>query len=201
MYAQASLTAFGAASWCSNLATRAPWRRLVSWLAVLGFAAAPSHSSVRLDAGSEDDVRAAFVYRLLKFVEWPAPSHAAPRGPLRFCVCASDRMFTALSRVSQGQRVQDRPVAVRKVDLDALGDCDAVFVGTRMTAPFLSRRRAFESHPLLTIGEAPGFARAGGMVNLVLDDQHLRFEVNRRVLRHAGLDVSALVLSLAIIIE
>jgi hypothetical protein len=51
--------------------------------------------------------------------------------------------------------------------------------------------------PLLTIGETPRFLRDGGMVHIFLDNQRLRFQVNRGRVDQAGVKISSQALSLA----
>ncbi len=162
-------------------------------------ASAPAAGAVELAA--EGAAKASFIYRLMKFVEWPISVRAKNGEPLHLCVWGNDKVFEGLTAVSQGQRAQDRPLVVRRADKATLAGCDAIFVGARVHRRFSSAPPPVGPEPVLTIGETQGFAELGGMVNLVWDDGHLRLEVNRRVLREAGLQISALVLSLATIIE
>ena len=54
--------------------------------------------------------------------------------------------------------------------------------------------------PVLTIGETPGFARNGGIINLILEDNKVRFEVNVQAAKDADLNISSRLLALARII-
>jgi hypothetical protein len=51
--------------------------------------------------------------------------------------------------------------------------------------------------PILTIGDAPGFARRGGIINFMLEDNKVRFEVNVEAAKHAVLNISSRLLALA----
>jgi len=55
--------------------------------------------------------------------------------------------------------------------------------------------------PVLTIGETPGFARNGGIINLILEDNKVRFEVNVQAAKDAELNISSRLLALARIIQ
>jgi YfiR/HmsC-like len=50
---------------------------------------------------------------------------------------------------------------------------------------------------VLTIGESDGFARAGGMVNFVIDAGRVRFDVNQKAAERRGLRLSSRMLRLA----
>ena len=54
--------------------------------------------------------------------------------------------------------------------------------------------------PVLTIGETPGFAKNGGIINLILEDNKVRFEVNVQAAKDADLNISSRLLALARII-
>jgi hypothetical protein len=55
--------------------------------------------------------------------------------------------------------------------------------------------------PVLTIGETPGFARNGGIINLILEDNKVRFEVNVAAAKEAELNISSRLLALARIVQ
>src|SRR5207302_9764285 len=54
--------------------------------------------------------------------------------------------------------------------------------------------------PILTIGEPPGFAARGGIINLTLEDNKVRFEVNIGAAKQANLNISSRLLALAKIV-
>jgi hypothetical protein len=55
--------------------------------------------------------------------------------------------------------------------------------------------------PVLTIGEIPGFAKRGGIINLVLEDNKVHFEVNVEAAKEADLNISSRLLALARIVQ
>ena len=57
-----------------------------------------------------------------------------------------------------------------------------------------------KSLPILTIGETPGFARRGCIINLIVEDNKVRFEVNLDAAKLADLNISSRLLALAKII-
>jgi hypothetical protein len=50
---------------------------------------------------------------------------------------------------------------------------------------------------VLTVADADGFARSGGMVAFVRENNKLRFEINESAAKQAGLSVSSRLLSVA----
>ena len=61
--------------------------------------------------------------------------------------------------------------------------------------------RYLEGKPTLTVGEVEQFARRGGIINFVLKDNKVRFEINRAKAIESGLKLSSKLLKLAMIVE
>lgn len=55
--------------------------------------------------------------------------------------------------------------------------------------------------PVLTIGEADGFTRLGGMIRFFLGKSHARFEINPDAAAHASLKFNAKLLEIARLME
>ena len=49
----------------------------------------------------------------------------------------------------------------------------------------------------LTVGDTKGFADCGGVINFVLENDRVQFEVNRKAAEQAGLKISSKLLSVA----
>ena len=153
-------------------------------------------------------VKAAYVLNFLRFTEWPGP----PRAEDEFVLAViGTREFADLLRdiAREAADLGQKPVRVRRLDADTvpehldreLAQADAVFVQAdalddAQPVLALSARR-----PVLTIGDAPGFAAAGGMLGLVPQGQRIVFDANPRAIQASGLQVSAKVLKLANIVE
>ena len=51
---------------------------------------------------------------------------------------------------------------------------------------------------MLTVGEWPQFTENGGMINFVLENNKIRFQINDQAARGAGLKISSKLLNLAV---
>jgi hypothetical protein len=56
---------------------------------------------------------------------------------------------------------------------------------------------ALRDTSVLTVGETKGFVQEGGIINFVLQDDRVLFEVNHKAARQAGLSVSSRLLAVA----
>lgn len=160
---------------------------VVSVTAVAGSAAlrAPVAAANTTAAQRQHLIKAAFVYDMLKATQWPQ----ARSGRVVLCVLGRDPFGAAW------HSIEGRPIGKRKLDVapvefrSDLAGCDALFVGTSERWRWPQLRRALVAQPILTMSEMVGFAQDGGMVALMAVDNRLRFDVNLKAVRKAGLSI------------
>lgn len=140
----------------------------------------------------ETEVKAAFVYNLLKFVEWP-PETLAAEGPVHLCYAGIPAMQAGALRKLEGKMVQGRVLQVLPAHREAaLKGCHAVMLGGGMAT--LAAQYPAE-HGLLTIGEED-FIDQGGMVGLISVGEKVTLEFNLDSLRQAKLRIPSNILGL-----
>jgi hypothetical protein len=141
-------------------------------------------------------LRAAFVYKLPQFVEWPA-SALDGRPSLDLCVLASGRFRRELEELVDGETLAGRSVAVRRVHVDeSIRACHVLVLPSASTARVAALRKVATA-AVLTVSDASRFLDEGGVVQLRVVDGRVRFEVNARAASRAGLRLSSQLLQLA----
>jgi hypothetical protein len=163
-------------------------------LTALGAAAPRSAEAPR---PGEYEVKAALLFNVLKFVEWPAP----PPGALVVCVFKEERMAEALEslgdKIVAGARLQ-----VRRVEsAEDTRACRALFIGRSEESRLGDILKATAGLDLLTVADTQGFGERGVVVNFFVEDGHVRFEVNLVAARQSHLQVSAKLLRLARVLK
>ena len=148
------------------------------------------------------DVKAAVLYKLAKFIEWPDEAFRDAPALHTFCVVGRGPMGPALERAMAGKTLGGRRVAVRRgLRADELDPCQVVFLhgsDPRQLGPVLA---SLGSRPVLLIGESSCFTLRGGMINLVVEDRRVVFEIHPRRAAEAHLRIHPNLLSLARIVE
>ena len=165
-------------------------RRLVHAFFLWAILALPAMAQ---DMPTEQSVRAAMVFNFLKFAELPSEGVANdPR--IKLCVAVGDpRQAEALATLS-GRKVRGRElVVVRFAGRD--DDCQVLYVDTRQRWNAAEEQSAFRY--TLTISAYPGFARGGGMIEIALQEDGTRFDINLAEGRRAGIRFSPQLLRLA----
>ena len=171
--------------------------RIVAGLVVATLAAAqlpgPARGTER-DSALEYRVKAAFLYNFAKFVEWPAQD----TGPIVLGVLGQDPFGAVLDRTVEHKTINGRPVLIRRfANMPHGKECHIVFVGTSEKARFADILPKLASFGILTVGERRGFLQAGGIVDFVVEDNNVHFEINPEAVRHAGIHISSNLLKLS----
>jgi hypothetical protein len=143
----------------------------------------------------EQDIKAAFLFRFLSFVEWPESAFARPESPIVLGVMGSEEVLAALQEAAAGRVAQARPVSVRRVaEGDSVAGLHALFVG-RAAAGVLPKLAAVPA--LLVVAESEGALERGAVVNFLRQDGRVRFEVALDSAERRGLRISSRMLSVA----
>lgn len=148
---------------------------------------------------SEYEVKAAFLLNFTKFIDWPPSAFSSPGEPFRICIAGENPFGGALTRIVQGERVNSHPLAVEKLRLDPLSRCQIIF----FNRPAKSARELIPrlGPGVLTVGETDDFLETGGAIRFVLENNHVRFDVNQTAARRAGLAISSRLLKIARYVE
>lgn len=84
---------------------------------------------------------------------------------------------------------------------DALAGCHIVFVPVSEKEQALRIVRGVKGSGVLTVGETDGFAMYGGIINLTIEQDKVRLEVNLPAAQRAGLKISSNLLNVAKIVK
>jgi len=143
-------------------------------------------------ATDEIHVKAAFLYKFTSYVDWPDSAFGRTDAPFVMGVLGADMLQGDLAQLTAGRKVHERPIVVRRLQAgDPTGDLQVLFVG-RSEAPRLDGAR-----PLLVVTEADGAMPQGSMINFLLVDRHVRFEIALPSVEKAGLRMSSRLLAVA----
>ncbi len=167
-----------------------PLRR--GWLALLlaGLLSLPAWGQV-----GEHELKAAFIGKFAQFVQWPERRG----GEFRLCAIGRDPLQGALEKLVELTPIGGRPARFVEIGQpEQLAGCDMLFIGRSVADELEPIKRHAERATVLTIGDTPGFAARGVMINFVHQGGKIRFEINRQAARAAGLQISARLLKLAV---
>lgn len=151
--------------------------------------------SVRADASLEYAVKAAYLPKFIPFVTWPQSAFAGPGAPFNICILGENHFGDRLEKAAAEARGTDHPVQVRHLTAPDAG-CHLLFLSAG-TEPALLQGAldASQGRPVLTVIDSGLNAR--GVINFMLQDNHVRFDIDDAQAAENGLTVSSKLLGLA----
>ncbi|MFN3323247.1 MAG: YfiR family protein [Bryobacteraceae bacterium] len=143
-------------------------------------------------------IKAAFLYNFARFIEWPA--HVLEQQPATIVVgiLGRDPFGTILEQTFRDKTVHGRTFEVRRIrSVPEITECHIVYVSPSEHRNVDSIVLAAAEGGVLTVSHLDEFAERGGMINFVLEDNRIRFEVNLLAAQQAGFRFHAQLLQLA----
>ena len=184
---------------------RKGWLLIVTTCLLSAMALCGRAEGVDSSDSSEYLIKAGFIYNFAKLVEWPTSAFAQPDSPFVIGILGNDPFGATLDTIVADKKIDGRSFAVRRLkwskDSKDLKGCNILFVSLSEKEHIDSVVEAMKGLPILTIGDAPGFAKRGGIINFTLEDNKVRFEVNVEAAKHADLTISSRLLTLAKIVQ
>jgi hypothetical protein len=150
---------------------------------------------------TEQEVKAAMIINILRFVEWPEAAFSAPHAPIVVAIMGKDQVSESLDPMLRGKNVDGHPLEVRR--LKATEDarvCQVLYIASSERRHTPSILEALGKSSTLTVSDFEDFVDEGGHIDLQLMDQRVHVIVNLRNVQDAHLKLSARLLSLAQIV-
>jgi hypothetical protein len=144
-----------------------------------------------------DIVKAAQLYKFASFISWPESAFASASEPMRICVVEDPTFAVAVARATRTQTVHGRAFLVRNVEANDSAECRILFIPSNV-APDVSTAVLARTMgtPVLTVTDGAE-AASRGIINFVIRDSRVRFEIDNPTAQRGGLTVSSQLLSLA----
>ncbi len=152
-------------------------------------------------AEPENFVKAAFLYKFARFVEWPAEAFETPESPVVICILGDDPFGPALETIVNKTVGKRKLFIVKYPKFNDKKNIHIVFVSASEKKKLDSILPRFTGRPVPTVGDTEGFAAKGGIINLVKTGRKIRFEINIKAAKHSSLKISSRLLKLAIIVK
>jgi len=149
-------------------------------------------------ADEEYQVKAAFLFHFAQLVNWPIGALSGVRY-LDLCVFDDDPHRQALQSTLEGKLVGTRSLHVRVLDPpEAAQGCSILFLSRDEGRRQATTLRSLRGQPTLTVGETGNFLADGGIIQLRIETDRVRFEINAGAADLSHLKISSRLLLLAV---
>lgn len=150
---------------------------------------------------AEYRVKAVYLYDFARFVQWPAPA-ANPKPVFPICVLGRDPFGSDLETVITGGSISGQRLVEKHIQRTSeASDCRILFISASEDNRLRGILAGLRSTPLLTVSDMPDFCARGGMIQFILQDHRVRFEVNLAAAAKARLTLSSQLLKVAAAVE
>jgi hypothetical protein len=186
--------------WPGDASMPANSRRLTAGLAMAALLAATA--SARADE-LEYEVKAEFVERFTHFIDWPPNAFGNLDAPFTLCILGESPIAPYLEKLARERRIKERRVEVRHVKpTQDLGMCHLLLFAASERPRLRQTLQRIAGRPVLTVGDAEGFAREGVLINMFINEEgRVHFEICSNELKRSGLRISAQLLRLARVVS
>jgi len=182
---------------------------IVMILALFVASQAPAEST----PSREYQVKVAFLYNFIMFVDWPEEKMPASNEPIIIGIIGKDPFGNAFDPIKDKQ-AKDRKVVVKKFEgleelkkldetkfnqqIEAIKKCHLLFICLSEEKVVKEITDLVKDNSILIVGDMPKFLEtSGGIINFVLEEQKVRFEINATAAKQAGLKIRSQLLRLA----
>jgi hypothetical protein len=145
----------------------------------------------------EYKVKAAFVYNLTKYIEWPQPSKGLTIG-----FVGKGPIGELLRQMLEGKNTDSGPIQVLLSPSDEeLVRCNLLFIAYASPKEIHGVLEKVRDKGILTVGDAEGFANQGGMVGLVRIEDRVQVQINLEATQAARFKISSRLLNVSTIVR
>jgi hypothetical protein len=181
----------------AGLSRRRPFARTLyllffAWIISLGF------NGLAQEQPGEYQIKAAFLFNFAKFVDWPPAAFPATNSPIIIGVIGKNVFGKDLENTIRDKTVNNRRFHfVTVASLTEETNCHILFISPSEKDNLKKILDGLHNASVLTVSETDQFIEAGGMVNFVIEDNKIRFQISDGAAKKAGLKISSKLLSLA----
>ncbi len=145
----------------------------------------------------ERTVKAAFVFNLIKYVQWPDSSNELLIG-----YTGDASMGEVLKTLLDGKSIDNRTIHILLSPSDQdVQRCNLMYVSEASPRKTRAALERIHNKGILTVGDSNSFTDEGGMIALVRNGEQVQMQVNLDSVQEAQLKISSRLLNLATILR
>ena len=151
---------------------------------------------------NENIIKAAYIERITRFIEWPVKNHNQSHDSFVIGVYGETDFFNTLNDVFKKITIKDHKVIVNQIkNPEQINSCNICYISEK-AKPLISKfvDKANSSGVLLVSGTTD-FSENGVHINFYIEDEKLKFEINKTSVESAGFKVSYLLMQNTRIIQ
>lgn len=136
----------------------------------------------------------------MKYVEWP---EAQSKGDFVLAVLGDSPINKELQTLAASKKLKGRNIVIKKCNTpEETAGSHLVFVSSAKSNTVKALKELTKDKPILIVGEREGLAKKGaGLSFVTLEDDELKFDINKKEIEQHQLKIASSLLSLGIVIN
>jgi hypothetical protein len=143
------------------------------------------------NASKEYKVKAVFLFNFTQFIEWPSAAFTSAGSPFIIGILGDDPFGVSMEETVQNEKVGGHPLVVQRYhDIKDMRTCHILFVNSKDPEK-IKESLLVAGRNTLTVSDADGFVKMGGMIRFVTDNNKIRLQVYPDAAKAAELQISS----------
>lgn len=174
--------------------------RAVLSCTLLLFLVFPYPANSQEDENSVYSIQAALLYRFAQNIEWPDETFKNSKDNINFCVTGEDPFGQMLDQIITSNTIGGKKGSILKITKDTeLKDrnCNILYISKSEKNKYIDIIKELTLISTFTVSDINGFSTNGGMLEYIIKDDLVRYKVNLKSVKKAGIKISSQLLSYA----
>lgn len=151
---------------------------------------------------NENIIKAANIERITRFIEWPDNDRLFIHDSFVIGVFDEDDFYNTLTEIFKEKHIKDHKVTIIRIkNPEEINLCNLCYLSEKAEPIISEFIKAAQHFGVLLFSGTTNFGKSGVHINFYIEDEKLKFEINKKTIDTAGFDVSYLLMSNARIIE
>ncbi len=159
----------------------------------------PLYGQQIISADVEYTIKSANIYKICRFTEWPGVVDTTRHFVISVIGEFEDRKEIAIPK---NRLIGNREIDIRKINtIDEIKDSEVLFIYSSVLDSLDLILEYVKDKPILTISDTEGFAERGVILNFYIEDDLVKFEINRNFAQQSLVRLNSQLFSLGRIIQ
>lgn len=140
-----------------------------------------------------------YVYNFIKYIEWPEESK---KGDFVIAVIGNSPITTELKTLAASKKANGQTIVIKQyASIAEVDHCHILYLSSGKSSSLKEVMEKTKNMSALLVAEREGLAKKGAGINFVtLEDDTLKFEVNKKAIEAHNLKIPKVLVSLGLVV-
>lgn len=151
-----------------------------------------------LPDADEIKIKAAFLYKFCQYIEWPETAFTSPEAPFLMAILGAEPVASQLQLITRQRSLAGRSIQIiHLLPHQPLPRAHLLFIARAEQERLAAIAKVLQDWPVVLVSESRDGLAAGSLINFVVQDDRLKFDINLVQVVRRKLQFSAQLLAVA----